>query len=472
MKFVDRKRELGRLMRLSSAAAGGFAVVWGRRRIGKSELLKEWCRRVAGGLYTVADRSAAVVQRQNFAQALAERLPGFDEAVYPTWKALFDALARQARSVGWRGPLVLDEIPYWIESDASVVSALQNWVDEEKRTHGLLVAVAGSSQRMMQGLVLNADSPIYGRADENIKLPPIGFGHVREALGLVSAVDAVRAYAVWGGVPRYWVEAERYGRRLDEAVDEQVLDPLGVFHDEPSTILQSEIPSALSLKPYLDVVGFGANRLSEIASRLGVPATTVSKPLMRLVELGLVKREVPYGEDEKNSKKSLYRIADPFCRLWFKVLASRRSLFESATPKVRRQVWRTQSEGLFAAEWEERARSGVVTLRCLAKLAGKGDFWLPAGRWWRGNEPELDVVSFNGLKSRVLIGEAKWSGKAFSAAEVKRLAKELSERPVPSHFPAAAVRVLFLSSVEKGVPSEVEGVVVVDAEAVCRSDEV
>lgn len=170
---------------------------------------------------------------------------------------------------------------------------------------GIVCAVAGSVQHMMQGLVLDADSPLYGRVDEKIKLEPIGIEYIGEALGLKSVRDIVKAYAIWGGVPRYWVAAERFGSNLESAIDELVFDPLGVFHEEPTTLLQSEIPNAIVLKPYLDVIGLGVNRVSEIASRLGVASTALSRPLARLVEIGLVKREIPFGESEKNSKKSL-----------------------------------------------------------------------------------------------------------------------------------------------------------------------
>ena len=469
MKFLDRVSEMARLMRLSDARTGGLVVLWGRRRIGKSELLKEWCRR-ANGLYTVADRSSSVVQRQNFASALATHLPGFDAVIYPTWRSLFDALSRAARAACWQGPLAIDEIPYWIEADETIVSVLQNWIDAEKRAGGLLVAIAGSSQHMMQGLVLDADSPIYGRADEKLKLRPIGIPYLREGLGVKSAQDAVKAYAVWGGVPRYWVAAERYRNDLDLALDELVLDPLGVFHEEPNTLLQSEIPSAISLKPCLDAIGLGANRMSEIAGRLGIPATTVSKPLARLVDLGFVKREIPYGENEKSSKKSLYRIADPFCRLWFKVVAPRRSVFDSAPAVVRNSLWRSYSAALYAAEWEELARNHVAVSARLSAFVGEGGFWLPAGRWWSGNSPELDVVSFDGTGRRALVGEVKWSEKPYSLTEVKRLAEDLRRRPIPSHFPSVSAYVLFLSAVASGMPKVVQGVHIVTAKDVCSQN--
>lgn len=436
--------------------------MWGRRRIGKSELLKEWCRRV-GGLYFVADRSTSAVQRENFAAMVGTVFDGFGDVVYPSWQVLFGALSRMAGESNWHGPLVIDEFPYLVEADETVVSVLQNWIDGEKSRGGILLAVAGSSQHMMQGLVLDHDSPLYGRSDEKIKLPPIGFGFIREALGLENPLDAVKAYAVWGGVPRYWVAAERYGAALDDAIDDLALNPLGLFHEEPMTLLQSEIPSAAGLKPYLDVIGSGVNRVSEMAGRLGLPVTALSKPLSRLVDLGLVKREIPSGENEKNSKKSLYRVGDPFCRFWFNVMASRRSIFDFAPAEIRRKVWRQQAKRIFGMAWEDLARDAVVRSDRLLPPAGGDDYWMPAGRWWSGSEHEIDVVAFNGSRTRVLLGEAKWSERAFSRREVEAIAADFAGIRVPDGFPNSVEKALFLSAVENNVADSVAGMRIVTA---------
>ena len=390
MNFIDRKKEMARLERLILERRGGFAAIWGRRRIGKSELLKEWCRKF-NGIYTVADQSLATLQRSSFALALAERFPGFADVIYPTWKSLFEALTNRAIAEDWHGPLVMDEFPYWVEVDASIASVLQNWIDGEKSRCGIVCAIAGSVQHMMQGLVLDADSPLYGRVDEKIKLQPISIGYIGEALQLESAIDAVRAYSVWGGVPRYWVAVEKYGADFERVLDEQVFDPIGIFHEEPASLLRSELPNAIALKPYLDVIGMGVNRSGEIAGRLGIPATALSKPLSRLMEIGLIKREIPFGESEKNSKKSLYKLADPFCRFWFTVMASRRSIFDSAQESVRLSIWHKYSQQVFSATWEELARSYVGQAKKLQDLMPSGGYWLPAGRWWHKTEPEWDV---------------------------------------------------------------------------------
>ena len=467
MNFMDREEEMARLSRLAKEARGGFAAVWGRRRIGKSELLKEWCRRF-DGIYTVADQSLAAMQRAAFALALSDRFAGFADVTYPSWKALFEALSRRAAAEDWHGPLVMDEFPYWVEADESIPSILQNWVDGEKSRRGIVCAIAGSVQHMMQGLVLDSDSPLYGRVDEKLKLLPIDIAYIKEAFHLRTAIDAVKAYSVWGGVPRYWVSAERFGAKLDKAIDELALDPLGIFHEEPAALLQSEIPNAISLKPYLDVIGLGANRASEIAGRLGVPATALSRPLARLIEIGLVKREVPFGELEKNSKKSIYRLADPFCRFWFSVMAARRSVFESAPASVRLSIWRRHSQKVFSSAWEDLSRAVVVRSNRLRTLVGEKDYWLPAGRWWHKTESEWDVISASGDGTQVLLGEAKWSDKPFAKKEVEILAERIKHRHPPTGMPAKYRFALFLPSVENGCASmgTCNGVEIITAEDV------
>lgn len=439
--------EMERLARLTYERKGGFAAIWGRRRIGKSELLKEWCRRFSG-IYTVADQTFPSMQRSSFALALSEYFKGFADVTYPSWKVLFAELSRRAAEDDWHGPLVMDEFPYWVETDASIASVLQNWVDEEKRRHGIVCAIAGSVQHMMQGLVLDADSPLYGRVDEKIKLPPIDVGFIKEVFHLKTAIEAVKAYSIWGGIPRYWVAAERFGADIDRAIDELVLDPLGIFHEEPATLLQSEIPNAISLKPYLDAIGLGANRASEIAGRLGVPATGLARPLARLVEIGLIKREVPWGESEKDSKKSLYKLSDPFCRFWFSVMAPRRSVFDSAPKSVRLSIWKKYAQQVFSASWEDLSRSFVARSKRLRNLAGDCGYWLPAGRWWQKTQAEWDVVSSNGDGTKVLLGEVKWSEKPFTDKEIDAMADRIKHRTFPTGINCKPSFVLFLSSAE------------------------
>ena len=466
MQFLNRESERARLNALLARGTAGFAAIWGRRRVGKSRLLTEWCRD-RDGLYTVADASAAPVQRRYFAEAVAARLPGFAESEYPDWKALLSRLARDAKATGWRGPLVVDEFPYWVMADASLPGILQNWVDEQARAGGLVLVIAGSSQRMMQGMLLDRSAPLYGRAGELMALDPLPAGWIGSALGIKDGCGQVEAYAVWGGIPRYWELAEPFGGDLDTAVDALVLDPLGALHGEPDRLLMEETPPATALRPLLDVIGGGAHRLSEIAGRLGLPATALARPLSRLVELGLVGRETPFGVAEKNSKRSMYVLDDPFCRFWFRVVAPNRGLLVQAGRNVRLAVWRRQREQLCAAVWEDLCRRYVGrNAGRIAALADGAGFWLPAKRWWRGSEPEWDVVSVTDTGRLALLGEVKWSSAPFTAAELERIGSALMARPRPPGLPESARPVVFVPRVAPTACGRMAGLTVIDANEV------
>lgn len=423
MRFVNRVLELKRLDTLAASRDGGLAIVFGRRRIGKTRLLVEWCRHHAG-IYAVADQSTPDVQRRYLAEAIATRFAGFADVEYRDWRTLLGRLATEARAAGWRGPLVFDELPYWIATSPELASVLQRWIDHEARDARLAVALAGSSQRMMQGLALDRGAPLYGRATELFEVLPLELGHLVEAFGRLAPRTAIEHYAAWGGVPRYWELAEPHIDDVIAAIDTLVLDPRGALHREPDRLLLEEIPSALEVRPVLDAIGAGAHRVSEIASRIGRPATSLSRPLDRLIELGLAIREVPFGESPRASRRSLYRIADPFTRLWFRTVAPHRGELVSGTARSRRALLARYWDGLVSTTWEQLCRHGVSTMS--HRLLGEPGTWKPASRWWSGNAAEWDVVAEDVDGRRLLLGEAK-----LGASDVRKRADALLRRTPP-----------------------------------------
>lgn len=459
MIFLNRTDELERLDNLAQAVGGGLAVVYGRRRIGKTRLLLEWCRR-HGGLYTVADQSTAEVQRRYVAEAVAERLPGFGEVEYRDWRGLFSQLARQAKAVQWRGPVVFDELPYLVLASPELPSVLQRWVDHEAKEAGLVVAVAGSSQRMMQGFVLDGDAPLYGRAREILDLNALDPIYLRDVFPRLSDIELVEMFTAWGGVPRYWELAADLAGDTRDRLDRLVLDPLSPLHREPDRLLLEEIPSALEARPLLDAIGAGAHRASEIAGRIGRPATSMARPLERLMEMRLVKREVPFGESAKGSKRSLYKIDDPFVRLWFRVVAPHRGQLAMAPKESRLQTLERFFPLLVAQAWEELCRQRLPRLLPASDLGARGP-WGPASRWWKGNLPEWDVVAESIDGKRLLLGEVKWRERPFQKASLLRAWKELAAKKPPllrgKFGNQQVVRALFVPEVATPALKELAG---------------
>lgn len=468
MRFFDREEELGRLERLASK--GGLGVMWGRRRIGKTRLLLEWCSK-HGGLYTVADQSAASIQRRYFASSLATRFPGFDQVEYPDWRSLLQRVSAEAVHQRWRGPLILDEFPYLVATSPELPSVFQVWVDHEVKDAGLAVALAGSSQRMMQGLIMTATEPLYGRAKEAFHLLPLPAGYLSEALGTPAAREVILAYTAWGGVPRYWELMSDSGLPLDRALDDLVLNPLGVLHEEPERLLLEELPPAIGLRPIMDAIGLGAHRVSEIAARIGAPATSMSRPLQRLMELGLVQREVPFGSSSASAKRSLYKISDPFCRMWFRVVSPNRAILASASRAARERVWRGARPGLLSAAWEELCRQWVSLGPMHHQTLREAGDWVPAARFWHGQGPEWDVVSQTVDGKHVLLGECKWSDRPIEGPKLRALARQLLAKGVPPVQELQGkdiLHVLFVPEVSPKTPGEMDGVQVVTGEQLLK----
>lgn len=453
LPFLDRSEEERRLRRFLSGPGGRLAVLYGRRRCGKSTLIQ----RVAGErvLYFLADQRDAALQIEALATEAGRLLPEFGAARYASWDALLATLdARLDEPLN----LLLDEFPYLVGAAPELPSLLQRYLDRpgEKRLSFLL---CGSSQRMMQGLVMDRTAPLYGRAQEILKVEPLEPGWTAEALG-VTVEAAVEAYAVWGGVPRYWELARGFGS-LREAVRELVLDRRGVLHDEPASLLLDDLRTAGQAYSLLSLVGGGCSRLSEIAGRMGKPAGSLTRPLSNLIELGYVGRDVPFGEGERSTKRTLYRLRDPFLSFYFRFVQPNRSLLELGITEPVEERLGQDFAAHVSGVWEALARRSVPFLT-LGETR-----WGAAARWWgaaQGAPMELDVVAESLDGKSVLVGEAKWSDKAPGGS---RWAQQLRARA--ERAPFARGRKVVLALWLKRPLSAGAGVKVVSPQSVLAS---
>jgi AAA+ ATPase superfamily predicted ATPase len=417
MEFVDRKKEFERLQKSLRREKPQFIVVYGRRRIGKSTLIKKVMDFSRGDIYFLADKTSEPSQRQLFSTTIDMTIEGFSAANYPTWESLLLSLNR---SVDHRITVCLDEFPYLVKSCPALPSILQKLLDDKKLKFDLIIC--GSSQQMMQGFVLDSKEPLYGRADEIIKMKPIAPAFVSEALRC-DAAQAVREYAVWGGVPRYWELRENYDSLYD-AIEHLLLTSEGTLYDEPSKLLYDEMRDTVQASSILSFIGNGANKLSEIAARAEKQATDITPHLSRLRELGFINKEIPFGESEKKSKKGLYHISDPLLCFHYRYVIPYRSLIELGNSQAVLTVFKNAENDYVSRAWEELCRNHI------SAYGMDGIIYQMASRWWGSyyNEEkqqylpvELDVVaeSFDG--KHLFIGECKWQEHIDAMEELSRL---------------------------------------------------
>jgi uncharacterized protein len=417
LPFLNRAAELQRLRKRLRARSPSLSVLYGRRRCGKSRLVEEALKGLAA-IYFLADQREAPLQRRALAREIGRVIPGFDRVEYPGWDELFERFRADAP----RGAvLALDELPFLVDRAPELPSILQKHADSVRTP--LHLVLCGSSQRMMLGLTLDADAPLYGRAHELMRIVPLGIEEVPRAFRVRDPFEVLRLYAFYGGVPRYW-ELARDEPDAVTGLRTHVLDPLGVLHREPERLLADDLRDQVQAASVLSLVGQGCHRSSEIAGRLGVPATSIARPLSQLVELGFLAREVPYGASPRDSKKSLYRVADPFLLLWYRVVQPNMSrLAAGAVNDVAREL-RNDLDHHVGEVWEQLARDRLPHLRMGKARFGSGR------RWWGGGldgKPlELDIVA-DALDERdtVLVAEAKLR---VSRGDIDRILHELARK--------------------------------------------
>ncbi len=437
MKFVDRKDESARLKEVLSRDKFSLTVVYGRRRLGKSTLIKRVLS--DNDVYFLADRSEGQHQRSLLAKVVAQVFPDFDKLTYPDWESIFRAIDYRTNK---RFTLCLDEFPYMVEQSPELPSVLQKLADEKQLKYNLVLC--GSSQNMMYGIFLDSTAPLYGRADETMRLTPIRLPFIQEALNF-DDIQAVEEYAVWGGVPRYW-ELRENRDSLNNALWHNIFSVNGTLYEEPSKLFQDDIKDIVKTSTLMSYIASGANRISEIASRCGEPATNLSRPLKKLIDLGFLEKEIPFGVDEKDAKKSLYKIADPFMAFYYQFVVPNRSFIELERRLPIEQALANHFTEYVSMQWERLCREAVTGNIVNGVVYGK------ATRWWGSvlneeNKPELvefDLMAESLDKKYLLVGECKWTkqenGKLLTA-ELVRKAKLL---PFAKNY--TIVPVLFLKN--------------------------
>ncbi|MCX6269855.1 MAG: ATP-binding protein [Bacteroidetes bacterium] len=413
--FVNRTREIGRLNKAISADKGKLIIIYGRRRCGKSTLIKKVLS--SQDVYYLADLRDKKLQIDSLAITIGQTFSDFDKVVYPDWESLFRALNMRAKQ---RFTLCLDEFPYLVRNSPDLPSVLQKIIDTGGNSNYHLL-LCGSAQQMMQNIALDSLSPLFGRSDEIMNIKPMQISYLQQYLQ-TAPIETIIEYGTWGGIPRYW-EIRNQSTSYMEAVKYNLLDTQGIISDEPERLFRDDMRTSVQAYSILALIGMGCHRMSEIAARLNKPATQLTRPIQNLSDLGYIKREIPYGVSEKTSKQTLYKIADPFINFYFTFIIPNKSRLQFGLVD---QVWYEINQKFpiyFSTIWEELCRQSVPGLHLPVPFN-------PAKRWWGGREKiqpaEIDIIAESADGEYLLIGEAKWSDKN-NAGELEKQLDEKSK---------------------------------------------
>ncbi len=421
MTFVGRELEIQFLLDRKTSDKAEFVILYGRRRIGKTELLRNAFKKEKA-IYFVADLGADQDQRRRFSEAINLLYPNplLQTETPPEWESLLRYIIEIGRNE--RVTLIVDEFPYLCSSQPALPSILQRVWDEIGKDSKLYLILSGSLVSFMEREVLGHKSPLYGRRTGQLLLHPLPLYALKEFFPRYAPEERITTYAILGGVPAYLIQfSDKWS--LPQNIEHQILNPTAFLHDEVRFILMEELRDPKHYLSVLQSIAFGNTRMNDIVQRTGMERGPVSKYLSVLQDLRLIEREVPVTEKHPDkSRRGIYRLSDHFFRFWFRfVLPYKSRLVEEGGRKILEREILPQLDHFTGQVFDKIC---VEILRHRVKQGKMKLTYDSAGRWWSGNE-EIDLVAVQG-DHPIFAAECKWSKKPVGIDILRDLQRKAS----------------------------------------------
>lgn len=399
MEFINREYELEFLRRSYREEKAHFVVLYGKRRVGKTSLIKEFARDIPH-IYFLADKATEKDQLQ----ALSERVGLLfnDDFLlsrgFGVWREFFRYLKGKGKVV-----VIIDEFPFLIEANRAIPSIFQKGWDEELKDSGVYLVLLGSSIGMMESEVLDYKSPLFGRRTGQMLVTPLDFWHARKFFPSKQIDEFMYMFAMLGGTPAYLLQFDPTAD-LWTNIRERMLAPEAYLFSEPEFILREELREPRNYFAILRAISMGKTRSSEIINETGFEKNLVGKYLSVLTDLKIIRREVPITEKSfEKSKKGIYALDDNFFRFWFSFIFPNKSFIEERELDYLVENKIKPRLDIFTSHVFEEVCRSYVKKGFLDNLK-----FNQVGRWW-SKDAEIDIVGLNEDDNTILFGEVKWS---------------------------------------------------------------
>ena len=407
-QFVNRNVELDQLTDCYDSGSADFIVIYGRRRLGKSELVRQSLDDRDDAVYYQAVESTASNQLEQFVDAATKQIPAM-RTVRRDWEVLFEELGEKNAVV------VIDEFPFLIEQDESLPSRIQRVWDTELQATEMTLILVGSSISVMEEKVLSGSAPLYGRRTATIDLKPLDMADATQFFPEYDSETAITAWSIYGGTP-YYLQTIDPDQPLGANVQQAILSERGLLYSEPDFLLRTELRHPNTYFSILRALAHGRRTPNEIAGMAGVESGSLSTYLQKLRRLRLVERHIPVTESPTASKRGRYRIAAPLFRFWFRFVYGNqdqlRMLGDDAYDEVVAPELADYTSPLFERLCQ-RALPDLVDRRFRA-----------VGQWWF-KQHELDALGLT--REGLVAGECKFTSRPVSEGVLADLERTTSK---------------------------------------------
>ena len=405
-KFIGRNSELHVLETALASGRSEFIPVYGRRRVGKSELILKFMKGKAG-VYYLGRQSPSGLQVREFLVEAARTLnmPLLAELSVSNWRRALTTVVDQwaLTHPGSKLVLALDEFQWIAGSEPGLVADLQHSWDRHWKTGGnVLLLLCGSYIGFMEREVLGQSSPLFGRRTAQIHLHPFGYLEAAEFHPNWSLIDRARAYFLVGGLPQYLLCLnDRFS--IENNIRQNLLDEFAPLFHEPTFLLREELREIAPYHAILFAIAGGKSTVRAIAEATGLPDRNLHYYLRQLVDLGYVRRRYPLDGRRANPKQLRFVIRDPLLRFWFRFVFPNTSIIRSAgPPRAFTERIAPSLDAWFGNGFEHLCREALPLIYAHEGVGASfeiGEYWSP--------RTQIDTV---GLRDDnwTDLGECKW----------------------------------------------------------------
>lgn len=416
--FRCRCKELSDLNKRYSSDNFECIVIYGRRRVGKTALINEFCRDKPTVFFSALNASSNE-NLEALSKAVFQKInpEAISSPVYRSFDDVFDEITRLSENE--RLIFVIDEYPYLAGSDKSISSRLQHMIDRKWKDGRLFLILCGSSMSFMEHQVLGYESPLYGRRTGQYKLLPLDYRETAEFNPSLTCEQQALVYGITGGIPHY-INKLNAGTDIDEAVKENLFNTSSYLFEEPQNLLKQELREPAIYNSVIAAVAAGATRSNEIAAKVGLDATVCAKYIKVLTELGIMIKNTPITE--KPGKKTIYSIGDNFFRFWYRfVPQNMSSVCAGRIDRIYDYTIKKYYSEYMGHIFEQMCRDYLFLYdeNMPIVLSDIGSWWGTDAK--QKKEVEIDIVGTSVEGNEYLIGSCKYRNETVGVDEFELL---------------------------------------------------
>ncbi|SFQ24615.1 hypothetical protein SAMN02910358_01238 [Lachnospiraceae bacterium XBB1006] len=405
--FIGREAELGVLESTYQKTGFQMTVIYGRRRIGKSTLIRKFLEGKRGTYYMANQMSLEANVRAWSAQFVEDVTPELEGVIFDNLDLFFQFMGKHCSDE--KIVVALDDIPYIAEADTSFLSTFQRGIDTILAKKNIYLILCGSAVSFMEKEILSEKSPLFGRRSNQIFLKPFAYWDAAKFVPRYSYEEKAIVYGVTGGVAKYLTVFDD-SQSLEDNLVNQFFSPSGYLYEETTNLLNQEFRNIVMYNMVIDVCANGASRANEIANKAHMSSASLTYILKNLMMVGVISKMEPIT-DEKNRKKCIYEITDGMYKFWYQFVPSGRAAIEMGRGTVYYEKNVKPRLHQYMGHIFEKMCQDYILLRGL-------DGGLPCvpnqvGSWW-GNDhnrkqADIDVVAIDTMSNKAILGECKFT---------------------------------------------------------------